>query len=231
MRIAVTGATGRLGGLVLPHLTEHGAEVVEMSRRNADYDDPQALRRALRGADKLIFISSDGEAAKVLLHHQNVLAAARDCGIGHVVLLSGVDADVDSPFCYAHTNGVTEGWLRESGMDFSIARAALFDEFFTGLLRQMDFRLPMADGRITLIPRAKVAESLARLALEPPTGTHHDLTGPQAYTLGSLYGTDVTPAEFIAELARAGEEPWWIYAYASLFESIRQQRWARVTSA
>jgi NAD(P)H dehydrogenase (quinone) len=160
-----------------------------------------------------------------------VLAAAQDCGIGHVVLLSGVDADVDSPFCYAHTNGVTERWLRGSGMEFSIARATLFDEFFTGLLRQTGFRLPMADGRITLISRAEVAESLARLALSPPTGTHHELTGPQTYTLGSLYGTDVTPAEFIAERARAGEEPWWIYAYASMFESIRQQRWARVTSA
>lgn len=225
----MTGATGRLGGLVLPHLAEAGADVVELSRRNADYGDPQALRQAMRGADKLIFISSDGEAAKVLLHHQNVLAAAQDTGIGHVVLLSGVDAEVDSPFCYAHTNGVTENLLRQSGMDFSIARAALFAEFFMSLLRQTDFRLPMADGRITLILRAEVAQSLATLALSPPTGTHHDLTGPVTHTIGSLYGTDVTPAEFIAELARGGEEPWWIYAYASMFESIRQQRWAKVS--
>lgn len=225
----MTGATGRLGRLVLPHLA--GADVVELSRRNADYGDPQALRRAMRGAGKLIFISSDGEATKVLLHHQNVLAAAREAGIGHVILLSGVDADVDSPFCYAQTNGVTENLLRESGMDFSIGRAALFTEFFLGLVRQTGGRLPMADGAITLIPRADVAESLAALALSPPTGTHHDLTGPQALTIKDLQGTDVTPAEFIAELARGGEEPWWIYAYASMFESIRDQRWAKVAPA
>lgn len=231
MRIALTGATGRLGGLVLPQLAKHGAEVVEMSRRNAPYDDPQALRRVMHGADKLVFISSDGEAAKVLLHHQNVLAAARECGIGHVVLLSGIDADVDSPFCYAHTNGVTEVLLRQSGMDFSIARAALFEEFFMGLVRQTGARLPMADGRITLIPRAEVAQSLATLALSAPTGTHQDLPGPKLLTLQDLGGTDVTPAEFIAGLAHAGEEPWWIYAYASMFESIRQQRWASVTPA
>jgi NAD(P)H dehydrogenase (quinone) len=227
VRIAVTGATGRLGRLVLPHLT--GTDVVELSRRNADYGDPQALRAAMRGADKLIFISSDGEAAKVLLHHQNVIAAAKDAGIGHVVLLSGVDAGVDSPFCYAHTNGVTEGLLRRSGMGFSLARAALFTEFFMALVRQTQGRLPMADGRITLIPRADVAKGLATLALSPPTGTFHDLTGPQAITLKDLDGTDVTPAEFIAALAQSGEEPWGIYAYARLFESIRVLRWAQVS--
>jgi len=225
----VTGATGRLGRLVVPHLA--GAEVVEMSRRNADYGDPQALNRAMRGADKLVFISSDGEAARVLLHHQNVIAAAKDAGIAHVILLSGVDADVDSPFCYAHTNGVTENLLRESGMDFSIARAALFTEFFMGLVDQTGGRLPMADARITLIPRDTVAQALAALALSPPTGTHRDVTGPLAVTLQDLNGTDVSPAEFITALAQGGEEAWWIYAYASMFESIREQRWASVTPA
>lgn len=226
MRIALTGATGRLGRLVLPHLA--ATDVVQMSRSNADYADPQALRQAMRGADKLVFISSDGEAAKVLLHHQNVIAAAVDTGISHVIQLSGVDADVESPFCYAHTNGVTEAMLRESGLDFSICRAALFSEFFLSLVRQTGARLPMADGAITLIPRADVAKGLATLALSPPTGTHQDLTGPQALTLKDLDGTDTTEAGFIAELAQKGEEPWWIYAYASMFESIRQQRWAKV---
>jgi NAD(P)H dehydrogenase (quinone) len=226
VRIAVTGATGRLGSQVVQHLPDD--DVVPLSSGNANYDDPQALRRAMRGADKLVFISSDGEAARVLVHHQNVLAAASDAKIKHVILLSGVDADPGSPFCYAHTNGVTEAILRESGLDFSIARSALFEEFFHSLVRQTAARLPMGDGRITLIPRAAVAESLAALALAPPTGTHRDLTGPQALSLKDFDGTDVTPAEFIAELARSGEEPWWIYAYASMFESIRQQRWAKV---
>lgn len=229
MRIAVTGATGRLGREVLAHLGTE--DVVPMSSKNANYDDPQALREAMRGADKLVFISSDGEAAKVLLHHQNVLAAASEAGIRHLILLSGVDADVASPFCYAHTNGVTEAVLRESGLDFSICRAALFREFFLSLVRQTGARLPMGEGRITLIPRAEVAKSLAALALSPPTGTHLDLTGPQALTIKDFNGTDVTPAEFIAELAAKGEQPWWIYAYASMFESIRQQRWAKLSPA
>jgi NAD(P)H dehydrogenase (quinone) len=229
VRIAVTGATGRLGRLVVEHLGQ--ADVTRLSSRNANYDDPKALRRAMQGVDKLVFISSDGEAAKVLLHHQNVIAAAKDTQVGHVILLSGVDADLDSPFCYAHTNGVTEGLLRESGLDFSIARAALFSEFFDSLVRHAAGRLPMDDGAITLIPRDDVAKCLAGLALSPPTGTHHELTGPRPLSIEDLNGTNVTPAEFIAELAGGGEEPWWIYAYASMFESIRQHRWAKVSPA
>ena len=229
MRIAVTGATGRLGRQVVERLGD--ADVVRLSSANANYDDPQALRRAMPGADKLVFISSDGEAVKVLLHHQNVIAAAIEARVKHVILLSGVDADVGSPFCYAHTNGVTEAILRESGLDFSICRAALFTEFFMALVQQTGARLPMGEGRITLIPRAKIAKSLAALALSEPTGTHQDTTGPRTVTIEDLGGTDVTPAEFIAELARHGEEPWWIYAYASMFESIRQQRWATLSPA
>jgi len=185
----------------------------------------------MRGADKLVFISSDGEAAKVLLHHQNVLAAASGAKIRHVILLSGADADLDSPFCYAHTNGITENLLRESGLEFSIARAGLFHEFFMGLVEQTGGRLPMGDGRVNLISRAEVAAGLAALALSPPSGAHHYLIGPESLSIKDFNGTDISPAEFIAELARQGEEPWWIYAYATMFESIRQQRWAWLSPA
>lgn len=227
MKIAVTGATGRLGRQVVAHLG--GADVVELSSRNASYDDPHALRTALRGADRLVFISSDGEAARIIVHHQNVVSAAVDAGVGHVVLLSGVDADLASPFCYAFTNGYTEMLLRDTGIPFSIARAGLFAEFFNALVRQSGGRLPMAGGRVSLVTRADVAECLAALVLSAPTGAHHDLTGPQALGLADLRGTEITPAEFTAELAAAGEEQWWIYAYSSMFESVRQQRWATVS--
>ena len=126
MRIAVTGAGGTVGGQVVGLLAaepEHG--VVGLARRElrlspaptvvADYADVAALRAALSGVDTLVFVSSDGEAAKVLVHHENVVRAAAESGVGHVVALSGLDADVRSPFCYAFTYGRTEEALRASG--------------------------------------------------------------------------------------------------------------------
>jgi hypothetical protein len=32
-----------------------------------------------------------------------------------------------------------------------------------------------------------------------------------------------------AELASTGEDPCWAYAYSSLFDSVREQRWASVS--
>jgi NAD(P)H dehydrogenase (quinone) len=242
MRIAVTGGTGRIGGRVVRLLTETGRhEVAALSSRTAPYDDPAALRAALDGVETLVFVSSDGEAARVVVHHRNVLAAADECGIGHVVLLSGLDVALDSPFCYAFTNGDTERLLRASGRPHSIVRAGLFAEFFLSLMRQVGadgaVGLPAADGHVSLVAREDVARCLAALALGEPTDRHHDVTGPDSLAVGAIAEAagyryaDITPAEFAATLVRVGEEPWWTYAYCSMFESIRQHRWERTSDA
>ncbi len=247
MRIAVTGGTGRIGGLAVRLLTDDGRhDVVPLSSRTAPYDDPAALRAALDGVDTLVFVSSDGEAARVVVHHRNVLDAATWCGVGHVVQLSGLDADVSSPFCYAFTNGDTERRLRASGLRYSIVRAGLFTEFFLDLIRRAGtatggadamVALPAADGRVSLVARSDVAHCLAALALHEPTNGHHDVTGPESLTVeavakavGYRYA-DTAPAGFAAALLRLGEEPWWTYAYTSMFESIRQGRWAATSGA
>ncbi|MFU8855057.1 NmrA family NAD(P)-binding protein [Micromonospora sp. SL1-18] len=244
MRIAVTGGTGRIGGHVVRLLADEGRhDVVPLSSRTAPYDDPAALRAALDGVDTLVFVTSDGEAARVIVHHHNVLDAAIQSGVGHVVLLSGLDADLDSPFCYAYTNGHTERLLRASGLPHSIVRAGLFTEFFLGLVQQIGtstggtVALPAADGRISLVARSDVARCLAALALREPTNGHHDVTGPQSLTIEAIASAighryaDTAPADFASALLRLGEEPWWAYAYTSMFESIRQGRWAATSDA
>jgi NAD(P)H dehydrogenase (quinone) len=260
VRIAVTGANGELGGQVVRLLArQEQHDVVALVRRRArdesetprvnvaiaEYGDRAALRTALRDVDTLVFITSDGNAAKVLLHHQNVIAAAADNGVAHIVALSSVDADIDSPFCYAVVNGATENLLEDSGCQVSIARASIYTEFFMRWLTRArisgEIRLPAGDGRISLVSRADVGRCLAALAVAPPTGRYHDLTGPEALDLAAIaalagdeFGTsvrytEVTPAEHCREMAEAGEEPWWAYAFSSMFESVRQGRWESVT--
>lgn len=259
MRIAVTGASGWIGGQVVRLVAaEQQHQVVALSRRGlpgrwpptvsaraADYADPQALGAALRDVDTLVFVSSDGPVAEVMVHHQNVIRAAGDNRVAHVVALSGLDADLSSPFCYAVSYGYTERLLAESGCAVSIARASIYTEFFLGFLARArasgQLRLPAADGRISLVSRGDVARCLAALALAPATGRHHDITGPRSLGLDDIaaagmreWGTplryvDITPGEHCVEMAAAGEDPWWMYAYSTMFASIRGQRWAAVS--
>lgn len=257
MRIAVTGSTGKLGGQVVQLLADGDHQVVALARRQvapqsaavtttyAEYTDLASLRSALRGVDVLVFVSSDGDAAKMMIHHQNVVRATAANEVSHVVYLSGVDADPASPFCYAYTNGYTEQILPSSGCAVSIARASIYTEFFRSFLRTArttgEIRLPAADGRLSLVSRADVGRCLAALATSPPTGRHHDITGPESLDLDAVAKItsrewetpvrylDISPASFGAELASAGEEPWWTYAFSTMFASVREQRWASVT--
>jgi NAD(P)H dehydrogenase (quinone) len=260
MRIAVTGASGRIGGQVMRLLAaDRTRHVVALSRQPrpgalqapnvswavVDYSDLDALRAALPGVDTLVFVSSDGPVAQVMVHHHNVIRAAADSDVAHVVALSGLDADLGSPFCYAVSYGYTEQLLSDSGCAVSIARASIYTEFFIGFLTQArktsQLRVPTADGRISLVTRGDVSRCLAALAASAPTGRHHDITGPESLdsrTIAGLaeqeWGTsithvDLTLADYSVELARAGEDAWWVYAYSTMFDSVREQRWARVS--
>ncbi|WP_407317814.1 NAD(P)H-binding protein [Isoptericola halotolerans] len=265
MRIAVTGSTGRLGNQVVGLLARSSAssphEVLALARRpsvvpavhasdtvtavHADYDDLGSLESALYGVDALVFVSSDGDAARMMIHHENVVRAADTCGVGHVVYLSGVDVDPASPFCYAFTNGYTERLLARTRCGYSFARASLFTEFFASFLRPAlssgELRVPAGSGRVAIVSRSDVGRALAALAVLPPSGRHHDLTGPTALSLDdmaevltevagrSVSYADVSPEVHVEELARLGEQPWWIYAYSTMFASVREDRWSTVS--
>ena len=171
MRIAVTGASGQIGGQVVRLLAgEQAHQVVALSRRvlpsgrwpagasarAAGYAGLEARSTALRGADTLVLVSGDGPVAQVMAHHHNVIRAARAGGVGHVAALSGLDADPCSPFCYAVSYGYTERLLAGSGCLAWIARASVCSEFFTGFLTRAraggQVRLPAAGGRYRWSP-------------------------------------------------------------------------------
>lgn len=258
MRIAVTGASGTLGRHVVELLAaDNDHEVLAVSRRpssdgpprvlraQADYSDRAALRRAFDGIDTLVFVSSDGEAANVLYHHHNVIHAAAAAGVGHIVAMSGLDADTTSPFCYAVTYGHTEQMLQQSGCTVTIARTSIFAEFFLQFLRTArergEIRLPAHDGRVSLVSITDIGRCLAELALRGPVGGIQELTGPAALDMHDIAAdaariwhtrisyVDLTPSDFQRELATAELDPWWCYAFSSMFTSIRQHRWERVT--
>ena len=211
MSIVVTGATGHLGRLVIQSLLTRGvpaAEIVGLGRqldRIADlgvttkavsYDDPESLRAAFAGADKVLFISAS-EPGKRIEQHRNVVNAAKEAGVGLVVYTSILRADT-SDMKLAAERIATERMLAESGLPTVLLRNGWYVENYN-VEQALAHGLfgAAGEGRLSAAPRADFAEAAAAVL----TGEGHE---GQVYELG---GEPFTMAELAAEISRRSGKP------------------------
>ena len=247
MRIAVTGASGKVGGEVARLLAVEGVEprlVVRDAARAprlpgadvavAAFSDAAACRQAFAGVDALLLVSA-GEAADRLEQHHIAISAAAEAGVGHVVYTSFLGASADAEFTLARDHGTTEQMLRESGMSWTFLR----DSFYADIL--LDFagaerviRGPGRDGRCAYVARADVAAVAAAILRGPDAwaGRMLDLTGPAALTLAEAVeilsatrGEDFSYVDETLEQARLsraryGAPDWQIDAWISTYTAI-----------
>ncbi|WP_421534776.1 SDR family oxidoreductase [Pseudomonas marginalis] len=201
--IAVTGATGQLGRLVVQQLKQKVPEsnLVALVRspdkasdlgveaRVADYDNPQTLVAALSGVDTLLLISSS-EIGKRLSQHRNVINAARQAGVGRVVYTSVLHADTSS-LNLAEEHRQTEAELTASGLAFTILRHGWYTENYTGFiagaLSAGEFIGSAGDGKIAAATREDFAQAAAVvLTRDDQEGKVYELAGDSAWTLSEL---------------------------------------------
>ncbi|ADO43940.1 SDR family oxidoreductase [Ketogulonicigenium vulgare] len=203
MTIAVTGATGQLGRLVIAQLKEKvpADQIVALVRdvakaadlgvtaRAADYSQPDSLEVALAGVDKLLLISSS-EVGQRAAQHANVIAAAKSAGVTHIIYTSLLKAD-ESPLSLADEHRETEALLKASGLTYTILRNGWYTENYTGNLAGSVAAGGLigsaGEGRIASAPRADFAAA----AVAVLTGTGHEgktyeLAGDTSYTLAEL---------------------------------------------
>lgn len=258
--ILVTGATGLNGGALLRLLSARGirARALVRSRARAeaiaalpgveivegDMARPETLGAALRDVDRAMLISSSDP---VMLEVQSgFIDAARAAGVKHVVKLSGIMPDLDSPFRFARMHGEIERRLEASGMAFTHLRAG---EFMPAYFRQVPsivargaMFLPMEEARIASIDVGDIAE-IAALAL---TGSGHEgktypLTGPEALTMAEVAEklsaatgkpiryVDVAPEDARKTQLAAGMPPYLADALVELFAERRRGKEAQVS--
>lgn len=203
MTIAITGATGQLGRLVIAKLKDKVAasDIVAVVRsaskagdlgvtaREADYEKPDTLVAALKGVDTLLLISSN-EIGKRATQHANVVDSAKAAGVKRIVYTSLLKADT-SPLSLAGEHVATEKALKASGLAYTILRNGWYTENYTGsiggALAGGAFIGSAGDGKIASAPRIDFAEA----AVAALTGAGHDnktyeLAGDTAWTLTDL---------------------------------------------
>ena len=215
--IAVTGATGQLGRLVIEQLlARHPAErTVAIVRnpakaadltargvqvRQADYTQPDALAVALAGVDRLLLISSS-EISQRLPQHQAVIDAAKAAGVKLLAYTSLLKADT-SPLALGQEHVATEQALAASGVPYVLLRNGWYSENYAAsipaALAHGALIGSTRDAPLSLATRADyAAAAVAVITSEDQAGKVYELGGDPAVTL----------SDFAAELARQSGKP------------------------
>ena len=196
--IAVTGATGGLGGRVARRLAERGVgqrlvvrdpgrapKLAGAEVAAASYDDPGSLRRAFAGTRTLLMVSASEDPDRLRLH-ANVVDAAADAGVEQVVYTSFFGAAPDCTFTFGRDHWHTEELIRASGLRHTFLRDNLYLDFLPlmvgadGLIRG-----PAGDGRMAGVTRDDIADVAVAVLLEGGrhVGRPYDMTGPEALTM------------------------------------------------
>lgn len=231
--IAITGATGKLGRLVIASLKQKvpADSLVALARspekaadlgvevRHADYDQPDTLEGALVGVGTLLLISSS-EVGKRASQHHNILAEAREAGVKSIVYTSLLHAN-RSPLMLAEEHRTTEAELKTLGIPYTILRNGWYTENYEGSVRGALAAGALigsaGDGMIAAATRADYAEAAATAAAGGDhDGQTYELAGDDAFTLADLAAElsrqtgrgipyrDLPEAEYAAALVQAG---------------------------
>jgi NAD(P)H dehydrogenase (quinone) len=244
MTIAVTGATGNLGGRVARELATRGIgqrlivrdptaapRLPEAEVAVAEYQDCEAMAKALDGVGTLFLVSGPENPDRISLHRKAIEGAAL-AGIERIVYTSFMGAAPNATFPFARDHSATELAIRAAGISLTSMRNSLYADVapqFVGA--DGVIRAPAGHGRVAWVARADVARLAAVLLVEPGhEGQIYDVSGPHGIDLPEtariltkatrrpITYQAQTPDE--ARATRAGNPDWlvegWIGSYLML---------------
>jgi NAD(P)H dehydrogenase (quinone) len=242
-RILVTGASGAIGKATVEHLLKKGvvaSRIVALARskekvsdlaakgveiRLGDYLDQLSLLKAFEGIDRVMLTSAVAFTDRAT-QHNNVITAARQAGVKHVVYMSVMRKKGSKRVMPGITESdlFTEEVLRSSGLDHTIVYHPPFIEtlpVFYGPDPYSDgIKVPAADGKMAVALRDELAEAHAEILTTPGHGNKtYSLGGSElmsfagiAKTLSEIDGKDVafsriTSQEYIDTSVAKGMPP------------------------
>jgi uncharacterized protein YbjT (DUF2867 family) len=244
--VLVTGATGKVGGETARLLHGSGAAVRVYVRDAArarralgpvaadavvgDFQDLDAMRRALRGVDRLLLVPPDEHVREA----SALLALAVEAGVRRVVRISalGAAADAESAILRAHAEG--ERALEATGLAHVHLRCNSFFQnvlWYTPWMERLDrFFACRGDVPVAWVDARDVAACAARVLLaERDPQPAYELTGPEPLTghdmarslsratSRSIACTSLPPAEFEAQAVIHGWRPLVAREWAAMF--------------
>ena len=238
--ILITGATGHFGKAAINSLLDKGipasnitalirdeSKAADLQEKGiqiklGDYHNYDSLNNALKGVDKLLLVSSS-DLSERLTQHKNVINAAKENGVKHIVYTSidieSFTASVIPLVSQIHSD--TADYLKESGVPYTLLNDTLYADLvpmFAGeKVLETGIFFPAGDGKTPFVARAEMAEAAAVvLTTEGHENKSYAITAATAYSfteiaamLTEISGKDVQYLKpeadaYIAALVNAG---------------------------
>jgi uncharacterized protein YbjT (DUF2867 family) len=250
LTIVVTGASGRVGGLVAAELARRGIPLRAVTRSPerlddlggaevavAGYAEPSTLLAALAPGDRVFMVSMHEPPDRRIALHRAFIDVAIERRIARIVYLSFVGAGPDAAFIHARSHGATEAMLADSGIPYTAVRNGMYaDEIASWFDRDGKITGPGGLGRVSLTYRPELAEAITVLLADPTHDARRvvTITGPESFTLEELAAaaSEVTGdayryeprdrEEWVAYRRRAGRPEWSIEAGSSYYDGVRR---------
>jgi uncharacterized protein YbjT (DUF2867 family) len=187
-----------------------------------DFDDAASLRGALEGVDRAFLLTNSTEHTEA--QQIAFVEAAQTQRVGHVVYLSQLAADRQSPVRFLRYHGAVEAALTNSTVGWTFVRPNLILQAyipFAPLIAQGALQVPIGDAAVSVVDARDIAAvAAAALTEDGHVGKTYTVTGPAAVshadiatTLGDAIGRPVhfarvPPKEFVAMLTGVGMPQW-----------------------
>lgn len=235
-KILITGATGQVGGLVIPYLQGHDSVEVVAGARSPekatslrvpmvylDLDNPESMLPAFTGVDRIFLMT--GYTVDMLRQSKDVVDIAKKTGVEQIVHL-GACGDDDTHVGHYGWHQFIERYISSSGIPFyTHLRPDMFMQNLLGyggesFVKEGVIHQYIGDARLSWVDCEDVAAAAAAALLDPEK--HHAQTYRMGYEAKSyneiaelmtqLFGRpfryQTHPAEeFFKNVMEAGGEP------------------------
>ena len=200
MKILVLGATGNTGSLVVNKLKSKNADFAILTKnkaatssndladeqiREGDFNDVDSLVRAMEGIRKVYLVMPMHQ--DVIMWVNNVIEAARQSGVKHIVKQSGLDATLDADSQIIRDHAESDQLIKNSGLKYTLIQPNSFFQNFYGNLPTINtvsqFYSPLEDSRQSMVDINDVAEAVSLVLTQAGhEGKIYRFTGAEALT-------------------------------------------------
>ncbi|TXN28330.1 SDR family oxidoreductase [Lacisediminihabitans profunda] len=194
-KIVIIGGTGLIGSKVVAKLSAHGHEAIAASpNTGVNTLTGEGLADVLVGADTVLDVSNSPSFADddvmrfFTTATANIIAAAKEAGIGHYVALSVVGAERMTDSGYQRAKVAQENLIKASGIPYSLIHATQFFEFVTSIAATATVgdEVRLSHALIQPIAAEDVATAVARTTVGEPLNATIEVAGPEQFGLDDL---------------------------------------------